>query len=452
MPAIERVRIVNVKRIEDVDLHPGPGLFEIGGLNGAGKSSILDAIEMAIGGKRSECPEPLRSGEAEGSVAVTLDDGLTITRRWKRRFDGTVADSELQIVTSDGALVPRMQTVLDALTGKTAIDPVAFLRAPPKKQVEDLRKLVGLDLTALDGKRAWLLSTKADAATHGKAAAAVLGSMPPVAPVPARVSIDGLVAEMEVERKARSDFETASRRRIDALAVESRARETLASLRRQIAEAELAVENAQRAAAAIVVPDEPAKSDLGASIAAATEANAAADRAYRALAARAAQEERVEGFRATWLKATTDLEALDARRTQELAAARFPVEGLGFGEEGVTLHGLPFEQGSSAKQIEVSLAMAMAASPKLRLVLIRDGSLLDRSSLGRVAALALEAGYQVLVEKVGDIGGAGVVIEDGRVATANGHARTQVEVDAQLALGKKIVIHDITTSGVGDGR
>jgi hypothetical protein len=61
-----------------------------------------------------------------------------------------------------------------------------------------------------------------------------------------------------------------------------------------------------------------------------------------------------------------------------------PVEGLGFAdsEDGpfVTLGAEPFDQASQAQKIRVSVAIAAAMNPKLRVARILDGSLLDARS------------------------------------------------------------------------
>ena len=58
----------------------------------------------------------------------------------------------------------------------------------------------------------------------------------------------------------------------------------------------------------------------------------------------------------------------------------------------------------------------MSQRPALRVMLVRDGSLLDDGAMKELGALAAEHGAQVLVERVGkDAGGMGVVIVDGEV-------------------------------------
>jgi len=80
------------------------------------------------------------------------------------------------------------------------------------------------------------------------------------------------------------------------------------------------------------------------------------------------------------------------------------------------LRGVPFSQASSAEQLRVSVAMGLAMNPTLRVVLIRDGSLLDSASMQLIAEEAAKNKAQVWVERVSEDGaGCTVVIEDGMV-------------------------------------
>lgn len=110
------------------------------------------------------------------------------------------------------------------------------------------------------------------------------------------------------------------------------------------------------------------------------------------------------------------IRGIDESKVAAIKAAEMPVAGLGLDDCGVTFGGVPFEQASSAEQIRVSLAMAMALNPELRVIRIKDGSLLDSDSMAEVARMAAESDYQVWIERVEDQSEAAVVIEDGMVA------------------------------------
>ena len=139
----------NVKRLVAVEIKPGANVVEIRGANAAGKSSVLDSIAFALGGK-GLCPDkPIRDGETKAEVTVVLDD-LTVKRTW------TGKGSYLSVTTGSGAVVKSPQAILDKLAGALTFDPLEFSRKKPPEQREELLSLVGLTgkLTELDTKHA----------------------------------------------------------------------------------------------------------------------------------------------------------------------------------------------------------------------------------------------------------------------------------------------------------
>ena len=112
---------------------------------------------------------------------------------------------------------------------------------------------------------------------------------------------------------------------------------------------------------------------------------------------------------------TEEIDTLENRKRKMLASAKFPIPELGLSDSGVTLNGLPFEQASSAEQLRASVAMGLAMNPKLKIMLIKDGSLLDENSLRMVAEMAEKADAQIWMERVGEGKETSVVIEDGAV-------------------------------------
>ncbi len=115
-------------------------------------------------------------------------------------------------------------------------------------------------------------------------------------------------------------------------------------------------------------------------------------------------------------------EAMDARKTHKkaaIAAAKMPVEGLSLDEDGVMLNGRPFEQASDAERLRVSVAVAMAGDPTIRVLRVRDGERLDKNGLKLLAQMAKKANFQIFLEKVSDDGKTGVVLVEGRVESVN---------------------------------
>jgi len=127
---------------------------------------------------------------------------------------------------------------------------------------------------------------------------------------------------------------------------------------------------------------------------------------------------RVETARAKYKDLTNEIETLDEQKSIAIGTAKMPIVGLAFDDQGVTYRSVPFKQCSAAEQLRVSLAMAMAMNPKIRVVRITDGSLLDSTNMALIEEMAAEHDFQVWIERVDESGSVGVVIEDGQVVEA----------------------------------
>ncbi|MDN6798154.1 MAG: AAA family ATPase [Propionibacterium sp.] len=402
---IVRLTAENVKRLKAVEITPDGDLVTITGRNAQGKSSVLDAIWLALGGGAASkaTTRPVRDGEDHARVTLDLGE-LTVTREWKGDR------STLTVASADGATYNSPQRVLDALVGRLSFDPLAFTRLSAREQRESLLDLVDLnvDLASLDAQRKALYDERTEVGRQGKA----IGDVPPVDETlpSAEQSASDLIAQIRAAEERRRDIDRA---RADLDLLVKRGTEVTEAIARL--QAELHHLGQQHAAEQVRLDAAPAPADTAAletqlADVEATNARIRANAAARdKQAAHAALYERYAAL-------GDQISELDQAKARALASATFPVEGLGFDETGVTFKGVPFSQASSAEQIRVSLAMAMALNPTLRVIRILDGSLLDDDSMQMVADAAKEGGYQVWIERVSDPSESAIVIEDGEVS------------------------------------
>jgi len=457
MTRIVELNVEAVKRITAAHINPDGSLVIIGGRNAQGKSSVLDSIAYAIGGKRLLPAEPLQRGADKGKVSVTLDDGVTITRTFTPGGGGT-----LKIETADGMSPKGAQGWLDARIGALSFDPTAFLREKPQDQAATLRRLCGVDTTAIDSKRKAVYDERTEIGRDGARAKGAAESALHHDDAPAEeVSIEVLMqrrreaggqhnahasavrAVEEMRRNAAGcerDAEAIEAQSITALAsAKAAAEETRRRAEEMIRQAEEALQRAEveaaaeakrakslRAHAAAVETEAANEDKTAAKLASALPDIDAIDaeiagadlvnRKVRDNRDHARKVEAVEALRAQYEAKTAEIAALDAQRASMLQAAAFPVEGLGINDTGVvTYNDIPLDQASQAEQIRVSLGMGIAMSPELRIILIRDGSLLDADNLALIAELAEKADAQVWIERVGGADEGAIVIEDGQV-------------------------------------
>lgn len=402
----------NIKRLRAVTITPDPYVQVVGGRNAQGKSSVLDAIWLALaGGKAAKAvPRPVRDGADHATVTLDLGD-LKVTRTWDAS-----GKSALRVEAADGARYTSPQAMLDHLVGGLSFDPLAFTRLSAREQREALLDLVDLDvdLDALDRERADLYAQRTDVGRQGKA----LGDVVVDENLP--IEETSMLEVLEDLRQAQehNSAVSAAARKVEEVEREAdRARQALEEARRrliraeeEVAYAEAAANEARREQAEVgeraeTAPIEERMRTL--------EADNAAIRANNEARARAVERDRLRG---DYQDLTDQINAIDEAKAQALASAAFPVEGLGFDDQGVTYQGVPFAQASSAEQIRVSVAMAMALNPELRVLRIMDGSLLDSDAMDAIRAQVADGDFQVWIERVGDADAGAVVIEDGQVA------------------------------------
>ena len=73
---IIRLQSENVKRLRAVEITPEGDLVVIGGRNNQGKSSVLDSIQMVLGGKGAQPVRPIRDGSKEAKIVLQTEDLL----------------------------------------------------------------------------------------------------------------------------------------------------------------------------------------------------------------------------------------------------------------------------------------------------------------------------------------------------------------------------------------
>ena len=141
---INALELENVKRIKAVRLEPSPnGLTIIGGKNGQGKTSVLDAIAWGLGGDRYKPSVPAREGAlVPPTIHIELDNGIIVERKGK--------NSALKVIDSNGN--KSGQSLLKEFISQLALDLPSFLKATDKEKADTLLQIIGVgdQLQAID--------------------------------------------------------------------------------------------------------------------------------------------------------------------------------------------------------------------------------------------------------------------------------------------------------------
>lgn len=416
----------NVKKITVVEITPDGNLVQITGKNGQGKTSVLDSIMWALEGGDTIQAVPLRKGTKSGHVNLTLGDGREVKLLVERRF--TEHGSSLTVKSPEGLKFPSPQKLLDDLLGTLSFDPLGFMRIKPREQFDVLRELVtlGIDLESM------ALADKADyekrtafnrnaKALQAQADAIRIPEGLPDEPLSENDIFDTMQQaadfnkDIEVRRTNRVQLNAGiEARRTQAKVLMDRAGEMFKEAQALLDAAQVDSDRLTKAGAL------PEPVDV-------TEVRAQLDNVRLVnggIKLRAEQQalQRQAGEATAEAEARTEAMRIRAETREEaLAKADMPIPGLTFGEGVVFYNGLPLDQASDAEQLMVSTGIAAALNPKLRVIRIRDGSLLDNDALKRLAKFADDRDYQIWLEKVGE-GDVGIIMEDGHVRQSTSQA------------------------------
>jgi hypothetical protein len=406
------LRVDNFKAIKAVAIKPDRSLFKITGRNAQGKSSILDAVAAAIGGAGCFPPEPIRKGADEAVISLNFGD-LQLRRRIYKRADDSVAH-ELYLEYADGKKPKEKQHVLDELRGSPiADDPLEFSRLKPKDRYELIKGLIDFDFKTMGDRRQELFDDRRLVGRDFEKAKGAVDSINLPADAPTTtIDITALAAEMRSATETNAMIDRRAERREQSATEIEQLLDEADSLRAQAKQKEdrAAVLRKQLEDAG-PLPDKVNIDGLSAKLAQAETHN----RNAVVGAERARKVKDRDELGASYDKLTVEIEAIDKAKQQAIEKAELPVKGLTFGEDDILLDGLPFEQASTARKIRVSTALLMALKPQLRVLLVREGSLLDDEARAALETDAERNDFVVLMETVGEDATGGVLIEDGRV-------------------------------------
>jgi DNA repair exonuclease SbcCD ATPase subunit len=422
----------NYKKLKAVEITPDANMQIISGANAAGKSAVLDAIWAALGGsdavKGTGTTEPIREGQGKAQVQLDLGD-LIVTRKW------TKSGSTITVESKDGAVYKSPQSVLDELIGRISLDPLSFANSDERTQRETLMSIVQvpLDLAKNAADRRAAYDERTSLSRDLKTFQARMLSIPlaPEGTPDAEISTADIIREqseaIEVIRQNNSARALVTRISDDVRAIEKsmqntteqmtelqdrlkRLGESLTKQGDELKAKNIVLEEEKKKITALHDPDLTEYSRRLSDV-------ETINRNVRNLIERKRLSDQLSTKEKDVENQTNKIEALDRERQEAISAVKFPIPDLSFNDVGVLYKGIPFAQCSSAEKLRVSVSIAMAVNPKLRVIIIKDGSLIDSKNMSTLEEITKANDYQVWIERVDETGKIGIFIEDGEVVS-----------------------------------
>lgn len=420
---ITTLSIENVKRLSAIRITADGKPIVLTGNNGAGKSSVLDGILLALSGAGLE--DPIKHGATRAVIKLKIEgkeEAFNIERIIRP------GSRELKVTSADGKPISSPQRFLDSLVGSIAFDPLEFVRLKPKAQADSLRSLLGIDTTAIERKKADFYAERTVVNRQIENLKGQLDGIPEhAADVPdEEVSASDLIKQRD-EVSEQEAKEAAITAKMEAMSSKD------AELDARIIKGKALLIQLERERSLLAIDYIELKADLDRQrqhnnglpeIDSITRKIASVDLTNQAVREKRRRKEVEKALAESHAKSeelTQKQKDADAEKARLLSEADLPVPGMEINEDGVTVDGVRFDQLSTAQQITTSTKIAMRSNPKLKIILIREGALINRANTEALCELAKERGYQLWMEKFSeDVSEKGIHISDGEIVAVDG--------------------------------
>lgn len=415
---ITSFELENVKRVKAVAIEPNAnGLTVIGGKNGQGKTSILDAIAWALGGEGYRPTNAARDGSVlPPKLHVEMDNGIVVDRAGK--------NGALTVTDPTGRRAG--QKLLDEFVEKLALDLPKFMAQSSRDKAKTLLKIIGMEdeIKRLDDTEQQLYNQRralGQIADQKMKYAREMQSFPnvPESPVSAGELIERqqaiLLRNAENQKKRDSLHLLIRQNEVLSQRIEGLAQQ-IAELTRQMNEADEArkqnaqdMETARRDAEDL---RDESTAELEDSISRVEEINAK----VRANMDRERALKEAEDLANQYAGMTAEIERIRQKRTDMLAGADLPLKDLTVEQGELFYKGKAWDCMSGAEQLRVSVAIVKAINPKCQFVLIDKTEQMDADTLREFGEWLEDEGLQAICTRVATDGTCQIIIEDGAVA------------------------------------
>lgn len=441
---IVSLSVSNIMKVSAAEIVPKSEVVVIQGENEAGKSTLLNSIVMAFSGDRALPELPLKKGSKRGEIVVKMDGDKTLgipAFTITRSITDKKAYVKIEPESVTAGETPR--SFLDKLIGSISFDPLKFINEESKKQRSTVLKLIGIDPDEWAAKEKVAFDKRTEIGRELKIAEAKVRD---------RVVYDDVEETEEIKlgdlttklQKVMADNQTLANRKetnerlkADALKIKNEeipAQEVkIANLELALVAARAELSNMNTKLADKRKQYNTEKDDLALSFPSDVgsinkeieeiESKNAKIRHNQQVAIDIGIKNAKQGL---YDLADQEVECIRAERLKLIQEAIMPISGLTIDDDGILYNDIPLDQCSDGAKLMIGVAVSMALNPKLRVIQIKDGSLLGPKNMELLRKVVKDNDFQLWIERVSDLeqynatGKVGIFIEEGQVILDSG--------------------------------
>lgn len=398
---INKLEIENVKRVRAVKLEPSAnGLTVIGGRNGQGKTSVLDAIAWALGGEKYRPSDPQREGSViPPNLHMVMSNGLIIDRKGK--------NSTLSVIDPSGQKAG--QQILNEFVEQLAIDLPKFMQSTSKEKANTLLQIIGVgaQLVELERKETELYNQRHAIGTIADQKKKFAKEQPYYPDAPKEpVSASELIRQQQ-DILAKNGENQRKRENLHRLEQEyQKVIDQLAELLKRQQELEGDLEIARKSA--LDLHDESTV-ELEQNIADIEAIN----RKVRTNLDKDKAEEDAKSYEEHYNRLTGEINTVRQAKMDLLNNADLPLPELSVVDGELVYKGHKWDGMSGSDQLKVSTAIIRKLNPKCGFVLLDKLEQMDLDTLKEFGQWLEQEGLQAIATRVSTGDECSIIIEDG---------------------------------------
>ena len=406
--SISKFEIENVKRVKVVKVKPdATGLTILGGDNGQGKTSVLDAIAYALGGEKYRPSKFSREGSVNpGTIKIVMSNGLIVERKGK--------NAALKVTDPSGQKAG--QTLLDSFVSTLALDLPRFLEASSKDKANTLLKIIGVgdQLAAMDMKEKELFSERTVTGRTADTKAKFAENQPYYPDAPKELISASELVQKQQDILARNAQRQQWQRDHNALIDKSmKIDDQIEDLQKKI----LALKQDKQTIMEQIRAGEKTPAEMKMESTAELEQSLAQideiNRKVRANLDKERAEEDAKGYREAYDQLTVKINEIRDARKKLLDGADLPLPGLSIEDGELIYQGQRWDNMSGSQRLIVSTAIVRKLNPECGFVLMDKLEQMDLHTLKEFGAWLEQEGLQVIATRVSTGDECSIIIEDG---------------------------------------
>lgn len=401
---INSLEIENVKRVKAVALEPTEnGLTVIGGRNGQGKTSVLDAIAWALGGNKFAPSQPYREGSTiPPHLKIELSNGIVVERSGK--------NSSLKVIDPSGN--KGGQALLDKFISQFALNLPKFMNANGKEKADTLLQIIGV------GDKLYELETEEEKIYNQRHAIGQIADqkkkfakeMPDFEGVPNELVSASELIKQQQEILAKNGENQRKRDNLHfleqkAISIQQQINELLKTQNQIDSDLKIARKSAEN------LVDE-STAELEKNIADIDEIN----RKVRANLDKEKAEDDAKLYSKQYDELTYKIDEIRKSKYDLLNNAELPLDGLSVENKELTYKGYKWDNMSGSEQLKVATAIIRKLNPECGFVLLDKLEQMDTQTLKEFSTWLEGEGLQAIATRVSNGDECSIIIEDGYVA------------------------------------